>query len=286
VDHLECRTVPSVVPNDAVVIGPAEGGNPQVVVVDPDTGKSTFKFVPFEKSFRGGASVAVGDLTGDGVNDLAVGAGRGGGPRIVVVDGESGEVAKNFFVYEPSFTGGTGVAVGDVNGDGVDDIIVGTGNGGAPRVAVYSGADPSVVLANFFAFDPSFRNGVNVSGADFDGDGAADLVVGAGAGGAPHVQVISVAGGFDTLSNFFAFDPTSRGGARVAVVDVNDDGEHELIVGTPGHIRRFLRLDDPSQYLALDEFDDSSGTSVAGTEGTTPAAAGRSEGRNSARSDL
>ncbi|HET6572602.1 MAG TPA: VCBS repeat-containing protein [Fimbriiglobus sp.] len=319
VRQLERREVPSVVPADAIVIGPAEGGNPQVVVVDPESGKSVFKFVPFEKSFRGGASVAVGDVTGDGVNDLLIGAGRGGGPRIEVVDGETGTVVKNFFVYEPTFTGGTGVAAGDVNGDGVDDLIVGTGKGGgprivaidyatgdvladffayessfrggvavaaadvnkdgfddyitgtgvggAPRVAVYSGADPSVVLANFFAFDPSFRNGVNVSGADFDGDGAADIVVGAGAGGAPHVQVISVAGGFDTLSNFFAFDPKSRGGARVAVVDVNGDGESELIVGTPGHIRRFLRLDDPSQYLALDEFDSGSGTTVAGTNG-------------------
>ena len=134
-------------------------------------------------------------------------------------------------------------------------------------MAVYSGANPDDVLANFFAYDPSFRNGVHVSGADFDGDGNADIVVGAGFGGAPHVRVVSVDGGFTDLASFFAFDPKSRGGARVAVVDVNDDGESELIVGTPGHIRRFLRLDDPSQYLTLDEFDDGSGTTVAGTEG-------------------
>ncbi len=317
---LEVRAVPSVVPPDAIAFGASRGSEPIVELVDASTGDKTFTFEPFEKSFHGGVSVAVGDVTGDGVNDLVIAAGPGGGPRIEVVDGTTGKVVKDFFVYEPKFTGGVGVAVGDVNGDGVDDIItgagagggprvvainyadgkvladffafesafrggvtiasadvnkdgfddyiVGTGVGGAPRVTVYSGKDPTVQLANFFAFDSSFRNGVNVAGADLDGDGTADIVVGAGAGGAPHVRVVSVAGGFTDLASFFAFDPKLRGGATVATVDVNGDGQDELVIGTPGQIRRFLRMDDPSQFVDLSGMADGGSMSLSGSSGS------------------
>ena len=47
------------------------------------------------------------------------------------------------------------VAAGDVDGDGLADIITGAGAGGGPHVRAFSGADLSE-LASFFAFDPAF----------------------------------------------------------------------------------------------------------------------------------
>ncbi len=317
VDGLETRTVPNAIPADAVVVGAGRGAEPKVTVLDPKTGEDLAEFEPFESSFRGGVSVAVGDVVGDATPDVVVAAGTGGGPRVAVIDGATGQVAKNFFIFEPSFTGGVSVAIGDVNGDGhndiiagagtgggprvvaidvatgntlkdffafentfrggvnvgagdvngdgIDDIIVGTGTGGAPRVQAFSGTDTGNVLLNFFAFDSSFRDGVNVSSADLDGDGKADILVGAGTGGAPHVRVIAGANGQE-LQNFFAFDSNLRGGVRVAAVDTNGDGTADtLVAGTPGQLRRFFRAVDGSQISQdITVLDVSGGVFVGG----------------------
>src|SRR5690242_1520160 len=65
-----------------------------------------------------------------------------------------------------TFTGGSRVALGDVNGDGVPDAIVGPGPGGPALVRVYDGTSlesPSqTLLTTFSPFDPGFTGGVFV----------------------------------------------------------------------------------------------------------------------------
>src|SRR5205814_1813081 len=102
----------------------------------------------------------------------------------------SGTIKFDFFAYDPNFHGGVQVATGDVNGDGVDDVITGAGPGGGPHVKVFDGAT-GAVLRSFFAYDDAFRGGVFVAAGDVNKDGFADVVTGAGAGGGPHVRVFS-----------------------------------------------------------------------------------------------
>src|SRR5262249_58320999 len=116
VDALECRTVPSIVPNNALVLGASAGSDPFVVVIDPNTNKEVFRFMPFEQSFRGGVSVAVRDLVGDSTPDIAVAAASNGGPRGGVIDGAPGKTVEEFFVFEPAVRGGGGGAAGGRNG--------------------------------------------------------------------------------------------------------------------------------------------------------------------------
>src|SRR5438477_54410 len=81
-------------------------------------------------------------------------------------------------------------ASADVDADGFADIVVGAGAGGGPHVQVVSGAT-GAGLASFFAYSTAFTGGVQVAAGDIDGDGKADIITGAGAGGGPHVQVFS-----------------------------------------------------------------------------------------------
>jgi fibronectin-binding autotransporter adhesin len=168
-----------------------------------------------------------------GVNVFATAADAGGGPDVKVYSATTGTALFNFFAYDPNFTGGVRVAVGDVNGDGVPDIITAAGPGGGPNVIVWDGRNGSQ-LYNFFAYDIHFTGGVYVAAGDILGDGHADIICGADAGGGPNVTVFSGKDGH-ILRSFFAYDPRFTGGVRVAAGDVNGDGFADIICGAgPG----------------------------------------------------
>jgi hypothetical protein len=198
----------------------------------------TGQFLAFEAGFAGGVRVADADLTGDGVADVIAGTGPGVAPRIVVFDGATGAVVRDFlvgFVGE----GGVYVAAGDVDGDGSPDIIAGDG-GASTLVRVFSGASGAPVWTGAVG-DAAFVGGVRVAAGDVDGDGFADLVLGSGPGEASRVRVLSGA----THAELQSQTPYGGflGGVFVAAGDVNGDGFADVITGADAgggpHVRVF-----------------------------------------------
>src|SRR5205823_2483565 len=155
-------------------------------------------------------------------------ADAGGGPDVKVFRAD-GAFQAGFFAYDPRFTGGVRVAVGDVNNDGFPDVICAAGPGGGPNVIVFSGKDRAQIY-NFMAFDINFTGGCYVAAGDVNGDGFADIIVGADAGGGPNVTVLS---GKDRspLASFFPYDIRFTGGVRVASSDVTGDGRADIVTG-------------------------------------------------------
>ncbi len=187
-------------------------------------------------AFPGEVRVATADVDGDGVVDILAAAGPGGGPRVTVLDGNSGAVLRDFFAYEDSFTGGIYIAAADLNDDGFGDFVVGADLGGGPRIRVFDGRT-NLILGDFFAYELTFTGGVRVGIADFNNDGTPDIVAGAGFLGGPRVTVFdgNDPTGNTRLADFFAFEATQRDGVHVAGGDVNGDGFDDLIVGAgPG----------------------------------------------------
>lgn len=230
-----------------VVVGTGPRVPARVRVLSGEDGRELFAFSPFEDTFTGGVFVAAGDVTGDGVPDLIVSPDDSGGPRVRVLSGAGfAQVADFFGIDDLTFRGGARVAVGDVNRDGVGDLIVAAGTGGGPRVGGYDGRSvaagrPVPLFADFFAFDPGLRNGVYVAAGDTDGDGYAEVIAGAGPGGGPRVtawsgRTLATAGRLSVRTDFFAGDEVGRGGVRVAAVDLNGDRRADLVVGAGGGI--------------------------------------------------
>jgi hypothetical protein len=143
-----------------------------------------------------------------------------------------GVVSSSFNVYDDNFHGGVNVAIGDLDGDGISEIVTGAGQGGGPQVRIF---DISGNLkSQFFAYDQNFRGGVNVAVGDLYGDGFGEIITGAGPGGGPHVRV------FDYQANlkgqFFAYEESFRGGVKVAVADIygNETKNKREIIVAPG----------------------------------------------------
>lgn len=84
--------------------------------------------------------MALGDVTGDGSDDLVTGAGAGGEPHVQVFDGETGALVAEFMAYDPDFRGGVRVAVGEVDGDGRAEVVTIPEGGTAPVVRVHTAA--------------------------------------------------------------------------------------------------------------------------------------------------
>src|SRR3989339_459911 len=194
------------------------------------------KFKAYGDAFAGGATVATGDVNGDGTDEIITGAGSGGGPHVRVFD-EQGTLLGQFFAFDQKRRNGVNVAAGDTNGDGRDEIIAAENKGGAPYVRVFTMAGNK--LAEFAAYPLNFRGGVNVAAGDTNGDGRDDIITGAGFGGGPQVRIFDASG--TVRGQFFAYASNFRGGVNVAAGDTNQDGTDEIITGAgPGggpHVR-------------------------------------------------
>ncbi len=228
-----------------LVVGTGPGDPSTVVILDGATGAELLRIDPFD-GFKGGVFVATGDITGDGRPEVVITPDEGGGPRVMVLDGTNFTKTADFFgIDDPNFRGGARAAVGDMDGDGFAELAVSAGFGGGPRVSLYDGAALAQgnrvhPISDFFLFEPALRNGSYLALGDIDGDGRADLIGGAGPGGASRVLAISAADLFQSgpesaiaapLGNFFAGDLDNRGGVRVATKDLDGDPHADVVVG-------------------------------------------------------
>ncbi len=252
--------------NDPIyVIGAPAGSSGRVRTINAD-GSVRQDFQTFYGKYNGEVKAVLGDVNGDGIKDIVVGAGAGGGPRVQVWDGATTQdyfsgnpvlaiaptIHHDFFAFDTSFSGGVSLASADVNGDGADDIIVGAGAGGGPHVKVFSGKTGELI-EQFFAFNPSYTGGMNLAASDLTNDGKADILVGSNGGMEAAVEIFNGA----TSTQIRSFTPyvNFMGAVNVAVAENNNQtvnlvaASNRQIITAPGfgggpHVKVFTVLDN------------------------------------------
>lgn len=219
---------------------------------------------------RAGEFVAgASDLDGDGYGDLIVGsmydddAGGGSGAMYLYYGSRTGLSGTTSLsaadlkvrgVAASDNAGGAAAAIGDFDGDGVGDVVLGAAladTGGSASGTAYVVPGGSVGVQSAGSFEAFYGTAAKqnaagaVGGGDLDGDGLSEVVVGAIGTSTTDGGWVFVVGGGSTSSSLTAADAILSGeaindqaGAGVCVPgDLNGDGRDDLVVSAPRNDR-------------------------------------------------
>jgi RHS repeat-associated protein len=231
----------------SLVDGPAPRSAPTVAAAGPANGSSapdtgsgrpaeTFVTPPQDAPALEGpaptaARVSAAATTTNPI--FAVGTDSGVAGQVKVYDATTQALKATLSPYANTFKGGVRVAVADVSGDGVGDVVTAQGGGGSNQVKVYDGATFKALkgtLGGFSPFTTAEAAGVWVAAGDVTGDGKADIVVGTDGNTNPQVKIYSGTNG-SLVRSVDVSKLGLVGGVRVAAGDVNADGKADVIVG-------------------------------------------------------
>ncbi len=146
-----------------VIAGLSAGSGSAVRVLDSLSGSVRSAYYAFDKRFRGGVNVATGDVDGDGKVEVIASPESGSNQPIAIFDALSGSMRNSFFAFSSSFAGGISVGAGDLNGDGLAEVIAAPASGMLSVVRVFDGTSQQL-LKYSQQYPGTFGGGVSVAG--------------------------------------------------------------------------------------------------------------------------
>ena len=181
-----------------------------------------------------------GDPDGDGDNELVVGTGgdsRDGSQanaEVRVYQRSGGSYTLDGSVMNPARYKAYGIEVGDLNGDGSEEIIVGTGEKGEskPRLIIYDGSSHS----EEYSKDVDSNSVWGIESGDFDSDGEPELIYGT-SGGELFIYDGIEPGTFEAKTSALSGKTGHYGG--IAIGNADNDGALELVVGSDAYLWMF-----------------------------------------------
>lgn len=238
-----------------IILSSEKGGEPVIRVYNKE-GELLKEWLAYSKTFKGGVKLVVGDFTGDGQDEIIVSPGPSGGPHVKIFSGE-GRLLRQFFADDINSRGGINVALGDVDNNGINELIVGAGVNRPPFIKIYN--NEIKLQGAFLVYPASYKGGVNVSVASLYGrtDGHKASIITAPAGDfSPLVKIFNNKG---ILKNqFLAYGSNWRSGVKVTAGDLTNDGLGEIITGVQAggapHVRVFSGAGElVDSFYAYDE---------------------------------
>ncbi len=227
-----------------IIVGAGYGSaNPATVKIFNSDGTATgIEFTA--NNYKYGVNVAAGDINCDGYDEIITAPGPGSGnPAEVNIFDRNGNRLSELSIIAYNYKYGATVAAGDFNGDGYNEVIVGTGGGsGIPAYVKIFAYDPSGQKLidsgiNLLAYNTKY--GVRVAAGDIDGDGKDELITAPGPGynntGIIKIWKVDPTGGLGqwgaSLTKEFTVASRYRYSVTLASGDIRGAGNEEIIIG-------------------------------------------------------
>lgn len=164
---------------------------------------------------------------------------------------------QGFHKYD-TYGNGAIVASGDINGDGLSEILAGRGPDSGNDTEVFIYDKSGEVIRSFLAYDADTRYGVNIASGDIDGDGICEVITAKGPAYKNDTTIKVFNGSGKEKIRFVAFD-RKRFGANVAAGDIDGNGLDEILVSLgPGqNYKPIIRAFDSKGVMICEyEIDD------------------------------
>ncbi len=153
---------------------------------------------------------------------------RVGDVGLVRVFTPEGKEISSFYPYGKTYKGGIVSALGDIDGDGIAELLLikqGVTNG---EIRIY---DSTLKLVrSFLPFASNYRGEVSMTIADLDGDQKSEIVVASRTRTSPQVKIFDPQARL--VGQFLAFPKQERLSLRLGSVDFGKDGKREIVVST------------------------------------------------------
>ncbi|HMB26253.1 MAG TPA: L,D-transpeptidase [Patescibacteria group bacterium] len=201
-------------------------------------GQLVKEWQPFAWGFVGDISLAVADLDNDGSDEIIAGAGRGGGPQIIIFDQNGQQEYDFFWATEQGYRQGVEVAAGDINGNGEKEIIVSYLQEGEQTIKFFNVFGEKVADSLMVEGSDNFEP-VRVGLLDLGNDKVEEILVGFSSGSVPKIKIYRLDG--SVINEFLLYHESFKGGVNF----VAKSFDHEnLIVSGSGfsggpHVRFF-----------------------------------------------
>jgi hypothetical protein len=211
------------------------------------SGELEYQFYAFDKNRRGGVLAALGDIDGDGRNEIiAVEAGKTK-PLARVLDRNGNVLKDNLSIFDKHYKNGISLAVSDVNCDGKDEIIGGAPQGVGDAVKIIDGN--GAIVSSFAPFDSKFYGGINVAAGDLNNDCWAEIVISKRAQGDSVIGIYNYVG--KLLSPEFHSYDKHKYGVNISTGDRDKDKSFEILTITDGGRSAEIKILDDDFNLKM-----------------------------------